>query len=74
MRRLNITVDRAWGWLLATVLVILKQSQKLAEVRQQRDTALQSLRETQEALRQSQFALPSSFTSLRSLQPTLKPE
>ena len=58
MRRLNITVVSGLGVaLVATGVVILKQSQKLAEVRQQRDTALQSLRETQEALRQSQLRI-----------------
>jgi chromosome segregation ATPase len=62
MRRLNITVVSGLGVaLVATSVVILKQSQKLAEVRQQRDTALLSLRETQEALRQSQLRLASAL-------------
>lgn len=55
MRRLNIAVVSSLGVaLVASVVVILHQSQKLAEVREQRDTAMQSLRKSQEALRQSQ--------------------
>ncbi len=62
MRRLNITVVSGLGIaLVATGVVILKQSQKLAEVRRQRDAALLSLRETQEALRQSQLRLASAL-------------
>ena len=62
MRRLNITVVSGLGVaLVAAAVVILNQSQKLAEVRQQRDTALQSLQESQESLRQSQLRLASAL-------------
>jgi len=58
MRRLNIAVVSSLEVaLVATAVVILHQSQKLAEVRQQRDTALQSLRESKEALRESQLRI-----------------
>jgi len=62
MRRLNITVVSGLGVaLVAAAVVVLNQSQKLAEVRRQRDAALLSLRETQEALRQSQLRLASAL-------------
>ena len=68
MRRLNIAVVSSLGVaLVAAVVVILNQSQKLAEVRQQRDDAVQSLQATQEALRQSQLRAASS------VQPSPKP-
>ncbi|MGA8184327.1 MAG: hypothetical protein WB819_11880 [Terriglobia bacterium] len=62
MRRLNIAVVSTLEVaLVAGAVVILHQSQKLAEVRQQRDTALESLRESQESLRQSQLRLASAL-------------
>ncbi len=62
MRRLNITVVSVLGIaLVATAVVILHQSQKVADVRQQRDAALLSLRKTQEALRQSQIRLSAAL-------------
>lgn len=62
MRRLNIAVVSGLGVaLVAAGVVILNQSQKLAEVRKQRDTAQESLRESQEALRQSQLRLAAAL-------------
>jgi chromosome segregation ATPase len=62
MRRLNITVVSVLGVaLVAAVVVILHQSQKLTEVTKQRDTALQSLQESREALQQSQLRLSAAL-------------
>ncbi|HET7101237.1 MAG TPA: hypothetical protein VFJ52_08820, partial [Terriglobia bacterium] len=47
--------------LVAAVVVILNQSQRLAEVRQQRSSALESLRETRESLRQNQARLAAAL-------------
>jgi chromosome segregation ATPase len=62
MRRLHIAVVSGLGVaLVAAGGVILHQSRKLAEVRQQRDATMQSLRESQEALRQSELRLASAL-------------
>lgn len=62
MRRLNITVVSVLGVaLVAAAVVILHQSQKLADAGKQRDTALQSLQESREALRQSQLQLSAAL-------------
>lgn len=62
MRRLNITVVSVLGVaLVAAVVVILHQSQQLAEVDKQRDSALQSLQESREALQQSQLRLSAAL-------------
>lgn len=62
MRRLNIAVVSSLGvTLVASAVVILHQSQKLVEVRKQRDTALQSLQESREALQQSQLRLAAAL-------------
>lgn len=62
MRRLNIAVVSGLGVALAaSVVVILRQSSKLSEVRQQRDAALHSLQESQEALKQSQLRIASEL-------------
>ncbi|HXH50028.1 MAG TPA: hypothetical protein VNM47_11855 [Terriglobia bacterium] len=62
MRRLHIAVVSALGVaLVAAGVLIFRQSRQLAEVQQQRDTALQSLRESQEALRQSELRIAESL-------------
>jgi len=62
MRRLNIAVVSILGVaLVAAVVFILNQSQKLAEVQKQRDAAQKSLRESQEALQQSQLRLATAL-------------
>jgi chromosome segregation ATPase len=62
MRRLNIIVVSVLGVaLVAAVVVTLHQSQKLAEVNKTRDTALESLQESREALRQSQLRLSAAL-------------
>ena len=58
MRRLQIAVVSGLGVaLVAAGGVIVHQSRKLAEVQQQRDAALQSLQETQEALHESELRI-----------------
>jgi chromosome segregation ATPase len=60
MGRLQIAVVSVLGLVLAAAGgVVLHQSRKLKEVRQQRDSALQSLRESQEALHQSELRIAS---------------
>ncbi|HET7214838.1 MAG TPA: hypothetical protein VFL79_14700 [Terriglobia bacterium] len=62
MRRLNIAVVSGLGVaLVAAIVVILHQSQKLAEVRKQQDTTVQSLQESREALQQSQLRLAAAL-------------
>ena len=62
MRRLNITVVSGLGVaLVAAVVVILHQSQKLSEMRQQLDTALQSSQKSQEELRETQLQLAAAL-------------
>jgi chromosome segregation ATPase len=62
MRRLHIAVVSTLGVaLVAAGALIFRQSRQLAEVQQQRDTALQSLRESQEALRQSDLRIAESM-------------
>lgn len=62
MRRLNIAVVSSLGVaLVAAIVVILHQSQKLAEARKQQDTTRQSLQESRDALRQSQLRLASAL-------------
>lgn len=62
MRRLNIAVVSGLGVaLVAAIVVILHQSQKLAEVRKQQDTTLQSLQESRDALQQSQLRLAAAL-------------
>lgn len=62
MRRVNIAVVSSLGVaLVAAIVVILHQSQKLAEVRKQRDSTLQSLQESRNALQQSQLRLASAL-------------
>ena len=61
MRRLQIAVVSGLGIaLVAAGGVILHQSRKLAEVRQERDAASQSLQEARDALRQDELRLSSS--------------
>lgn len=62
MGRLRIALISGLGLaLLAAAGIAVHQSRRLAEVRQQRDTALQSLQETREALRQSQLRLAAAL-------------
>ncbi|TAM80903.1 MAG: hypothetical protein EPN47_13540 [Acidobacteria bacterium] len=62
MRRLQIAVVSGLGLaLVAAAGIILRQSRRLAEARQQRDAARQSLRESQEALRQSELRIAASL-------------
>lgn len=62
MGRLQIAVVSVLGLALAAAGgVILHQSSKLEEVRQQRDSALQSLQESQEALHQSELRIASAM-------------
>jgi chromosome segregation ATPase len=62
MRRLQIAVVSGLGVaLVAAGGVILHQSRKLAEARQQRDTALQSLQESREALHESELRIAAAL-------------
>lgn len=62
MRRFQIAIVSVLGVaLLAAAVAIIYQSRKLADVRQQRDTALQSLQETREELRKSQLRLSAAL-------------
>lgn len=60
--RLQIALISGLGvLLLAAAAVIVHQSRKLGELQQQRDTALQTLQETREELRQSQSRLAAAL-------------
>jgi chromosome segregation ATPase len=62
MRRLHIAVVSTLGVALVAVgVLIFRQTRQLAEVRRQRDAALQSLRESQEALRKSELRIAESM-------------
>jgi chromosome segregation ATPase len=62
MRRLHIAAVSALGVaLVAAGVLIFHQFRQLAEVQQQRDAALRSLRESQEALRQSELRIAESM-------------
>jgi chromosome segregation ATPase len=61
MWRLQIAVVSGLGVaLVAAGVLIFRQSRQIAEARRQRDAALQSLRESQEALRQSELRIAES--------------
>ena len=62
MRRLHIAVVSALGVaLVAASVLVFRQSRQLVEARRERDVALQSLRESQEALRQSELRIAGSM-------------
>ena len=62
MRRLHIVLDSVLGVaLLAAGGVIFHQSRRLAELQQQRDSTLESLHESREALHQSQLRLAAAM-------------